>query len=815
MQPDEKKALKPSEEIMNDEIELEARKLYRVSIENLRSVTNLDENSNVGFEIPEYQRSYEWSKEDIERLLYDALTGLVRLDKKTTDTNASDFTFLGSIILVRRTSNNPRPSGSTYDIVDGQQRLTTLALCACALSTRLRYYKSTLDSSVVQSSKHLNWIVDEFKNMITELDNCVLGSIDKGHGEFYRFPKIIQSGGPGRGDERGNSEDSSIYNSSIGKFFHKFSIYKKQESDKSYTDFVLPKFENPKSKATKKIIGNYKIVCDVVANLNDSIWYEDLDFEQLKMKSIHKPGYEKLFHKISQHFTEDELGGVLKDIGKVEKLEPMIRTLLFSSYFHSRILLSLIDTDNESVALDMFDSLNTTGQPLTALETLRSRVVSFERKSNSRSGFANSASDHSYTKIQSYIDEKYVQPLAKSRMTKELIISFALYVEGEKIRTELPDQRRFLTKAYYTASGKGLKTARLFVSQIAKLSEFRYHYFDRANSDKSKLSQFHSSSCRSEVELLSSFIASMNTSLAIPTLFRYWTFTDSDTKHTDEARFLEVLRAVTAFIVLRRAATGGTDGIDNDLRGLMSPKKIPKTTIEMGNCTGSAFDREILKTTKLKAALIQLLKSKLGKLDKANWIKKVIENPIYNHSQPLARFMILVAAHRSKPSPKNDGTWMKTGVRPGSANKFYSVSVWKGEECSSVEHIAPNRINTPKVGWDKELYSSEVIRHRLGNLTLLPKIENSSTGNQSWVKKKLFYKAAASEDISEQKRHLAEAAKDGVRLPPATVELLETTHNLQILRPLTDLDEYNRKTVETRSRNIADLCWKFFRPWLN
>ena len=801
---------------MNNEIIKQAEKLYRVSLETLRSVTNLKGNINVGFVIPEYQRSYDWSKGDIERLLYDALTGLARLDKRSTEMIASDFTFLGSIILAKQEASDERFSGDNYDIVDGQQRLTTLALCACALSIRLRYFRSTLNSSIVPNSQHLKWLDDELKSMIAELDRCVIGTADTGQEKPHMFPKIIKSGEPGRGDKRGHDRSSSEYHSSIAKFFDEYASYKEQNDGKSYKDFSAPEFDD--LKATMKIRDNYEIIRNVIGKLNDSSWYKDKDFKQLKITSLSKAGYEKLFHKISSFFDEDKVGEVLTDISKTKKLEPMIRTLLFSSYFHSRILLSLIDTDDVFAALDMFDSLNTTGQPLTALETLRSRVVYIERKSPGKASFAGSKSDHAYRKIEHYIDEKYKQADGKKdkkhAMTIELVISLGLYFEGERVEGNLPDQRRFLTKAYDTAAKKDLNTAQLFVTQIAQMSEFRYHYFDGVNNDASSRSQFHSPGYRDNVDLLISFISAMKTSLAIPTLFRYWTFTKG--KLDRENEFFEVLQAVTAFIVLRRAATGNTAGIDNDLRGLMSKNNIPKTDINKGNCIGSAFSRKkVMPVAQLKSALRQLLEKKLGSLDKKSWIGKVIDNPIYSNSQPLAKFMILIAAHRSKPSLKNDGTWTITKVRKGPENDFFNYARWKGSDCNTVEHIAPYTENSPNVGWDKDLYLSDQVRHRLGNLTLLPKVENSSSGNQSWELKNLFYKAAASSSPGEIDKHIANAAKSKISLPDATVALLKTTHKLHIVKPLANLNVYNSNTVEVRSRNIADLTWKFLKPWLD
>ena len=785
--------------------------LYKASIKSFKSTINFGGGESVGFVVPEYQRTYDWSKGDIERLLYDSLTGLARLDKQSTNMNASDFTFLGSVIVVESSPSTKGFTGISYDIVDGQQRLTTLVLCACALSIKLRFHRSTLDKSILRDEKQLDWLIDEVNSMITELDGCAIGTIKLGHGEYHLFPKVVRSGEAGLGDERGYDDHSKEYVSSIGEFLDKFAHYIKTEDRNIYQDFELPNFKNSKSKATKKIKSNYKIICNIVDEFIDSNWYKEKDFDQLKMKSLPNAGYEKLFNRTLKHFEQGEVNGVLTKISKIDKLKPLIQTLLLSSYLHSRAIFTLIKADDQFAAFDMFDSLNTTGQPLTALETLRPRVVAFEIKSRGRAGYSGSPSETAYTKIENHIDEKYQQTPKKQSMSAELVISFVLYLNGAKVTKKLSDQRQELTKAYVKAQ-KDDDTARLFITKIADLSEFRFHYFDGANGDSSNRAQFHTSSYENEVKLLSSFIAAMNTSLAIPTLFRYWTFKGRSL--SDEARFVKALKAITAFIVLRRAATGRTANIDSDLRGLMSSTTIPNTDKIAGNCIGSTLDRDILPVKNLKLALRDLLKCELGKFDKESWISKVMNNPIYDNSQPLAKFMILIAAHKAKPSDKNDGTWTTAGVRLGPENDFYTHEKWKGDNCSTIEHIAPNKLEAPD-DWDKDIYSNEVIRHKLGNLTLIPKIENSSMGNQSWVIKRLFYKVAASKDIDEIDKHIAEAAKDKIKLPNATVRLLKSTHRLEILKPIANLKVYDRNTVEARSRNIAELCWDFVRPWLD
>jgi uncharacterized protein with ParB-like and HNH nuclease domain len=74
------------------------------------------------YNMPIYQRPYAWDKERVEQLWYDLLGSYKNnLDNPDFDKNY----FLGSVVVVDK--------GSSQDVVDGQQRLTTLTILFCTL----------------------------------------------------------------------------------------------------------------------------------------------------------------------------------------------------------------------------------------------------------------------------------------------------------------------------------------------------------------------------------------------------------------------------------------------------------------------------------------------------------------------------------------------------------------------------------------------------------------------------------------------------------------------------------------------------------
>ena len=87
------------------------------------------------FEIPDYQRPYAWTTEHTEELLDDLVNnmdeGKLRdaMEHRKKDKLISEVPlyFLGSIVLIKD------PKASRAQVVDGQQRLTTLTILFCVL----------------------------------------------------------------------------------------------------------------------------------------------------------------------------------------------------------------------------------------------------------------------------------------------------------------------------------------------------------------------------------------------------------------------------------------------------------------------------------------------------------------------------------------------------------------------------------------------------------------------------------------------------------------------------------------------------------
>ncbi len=85
------------------------------------------------YQIPIYQRPYQWTEKNCEKLLDDLLSSYECYKE-------SDY-FCGSLVLIA-IGKDSATNAETYDVVDGQQRLSTFILLAKVLAT---LYSECLD----------------------------------------------------------------------------------------------------------------------------------------------------------------------------------------------------------------------------------------------------------------------------------------------------------------------------------------------------------------------------------------------------------------------------------------------------------------------------------------------------------------------------------------------------------------------------------------------------------------------------------------------------------------------------------------------
>ena len=745
----------------------------------------------VSFKLPEYQRPYDWGKGNVLRLLQDCLNGLKGAASGST---GHRYTFLGTIILTPDESRESTFAGDSLSIVDGQQRLTTLLLLACALFSAIKNHRN--DITKVSDIKVREWLEQEVNEQSIRLYGCTTG---RRHSlsDTTPFPRMVRAN-----DNRGHYPGQSEYYSAIADFLNQFGQYcTDQESN------FCPHIND----SDRHLLAMYEhlgtTIGETVYSGQMATEDQDDDFDPpvLSRDEFALRGCRNLFVKLSDAGPQPDVDRIVSYIASSAESEGLIRLLLFASYLIRSVVLTIVEAPSEDIAFDIFDALNTTGEPLTALETLKPHIVRFERIHGN--GYFGSDSEHWWRVLEENIIDPYDVPDKRQKEAKELVTGFALYYVGEKLGSDLRVQRNTMRNYFTNAEQRDPTVAKEIVRALARMAQFRRHYWEKDAIDGLVGQQVESDDYQS-LKLCLRFILETNTSTVIPILARYWNAFD---EIDSERHFLRALKAVTAFLVLRRAMTGGTSGIDSDFRKMMSQRVGSD-----GNalCLGAGMTNRILGIEELKSELCDLLKaSRFGVSDKRTWLNRARETPLGNRgSRVICRFVLFAAANNARADLDRPGMLKTEGVIASDEIRFLSYAMWNGQRYATLEHVAPEAENSQ--GWNPSIYERASTRHTVGNLVLLPERENSSIGNAPWDKKKSFYRALVAKTETERENAMNLAQEQGLTFGNRTLSLIRNQDRLHMLDPIADVEDWTVELIEQRTENLLSLAWDQIAPWL-
>ena len=746
----------------------------------------------VGFMIPDYQRTYDWKRENIERLLEDCLTGFDNCWRSNGE--ATSYTFLGTIILVNgRLSKERSFDGTSLTVVDGQQRLTTLSILCCVLVEALVHHQHDADDSLKAATRQ--WLKEEVGFHIVALFDCVVGQLRE-RGTNHPFPRIVRQ----RADTRASNPREAEYRSVMARFLQDFATFFVKDATK-----FEPSRELENNNEAQRLFSNYDFIKEQVdlalVTVGDNSERFKLDFDRSGRDRFDRRGVRRLFEKLDT--DPDVANQAFADVHRTPAVAPLVRLIAFSSYIAKCVILTRVETEDDSYAFDIFDSLNTTGEPLTAIETLRPRIIQFEAE---QGRFDGSESQQHLEALSTYLDDEYPNTEDRQKATKELLVSFALYFNGHKLGLPLNPQRTYLRSSFggYSTDGNGRTKRRRFVKGLADLAEFRHRYWRLNRSGALDADPNASDSVR----LCFAFVRAMQTSLTIPLLARYWALWRSG--DMPESEFREAAKAISAYIILRRAVTGGTAGIDSEFRRMMGYKPASGAPTF---CAGQDWSNDLPDASTLKAELRnRYLKLKpCDATDRAAWVDQTRAKPLAEHSRPLCRVLLLAAAHNARPDPAAPGLLTRQDIVPSEELDYLSHAKWSSDLYATVEHVAPD--SDSQGLWDSAIYGDDT-KHSLGNLVLLPLPENAMIGNAGWTKKKLLYRAFTAPTEPEKQNAVQEARANGLSFSKKAMDLLTANQRLPMLESLNTVDVWDRAAIEQRSKRLMELAWDQIWPWL-
>ena len=742
---------------------------------NAQSIWEFMVENGQGCYIPAYQRPYSWDEKNISRLFEDVLRGIRQISSRPDTIN-----FIGTIIAIHDTEYqtiepiyHTRLPQRVMTIIDGQQRICTILISNIVMHDYIRRTVKRLDR---KTGTHFDWIREKCTNLLADLRNTYLiDRINRDHNYRY-YPRIIRA----YSDAWSYRQNEAKYDSPIAKLIWKYIDFTESGST---SQFKLDLGSNNHNKTVDKafcfIRKEIKRICQSRP--------EEYDFPPVQRPFV---GIQDVpFPDVVKKYIEE-----ISDDQHYQSFCHLLRFLIFARYLNHYTATTVVTAKNEDDAFDIFEALNTTGEPLTAIETFKPRVISFERE-NGNTNFSRSESAIQFERLEANLNYIYPETDKRQRETKELLVTFALYLKGDKLPLNLTSQRNYLRSKFEEAANSNLK--RRIVRLLADIAEFRQTYWNRDFIQT--LDSIHPNDTSDWLKLCCTFISDMKTSLAIPIMARYWAQYKQD---KIEDTFTEVVKALTAFLVLRRSVTGNTGRIDSDFRKMMETL-----------CIGLDDSNSILSLDELQETLKgYLAASRIGVENKETWVSQVCEVPLADHSRPLCRFLLFAASHNARTDQENPGLLKRENVIRSDELAFLNYSKWQDDKYATVEHVAPVSKSS---GWNEKIYKESDTLHTIGNIILLPQKENSSVGNAPWAKKKIFYRALVAKTEPERNSQFEQAKKDGLTFKKQTQDLLNKQGRLDMLDPIAEVSDWTESIIQKRTKNILELAWDVIAPWLD
>lgn len=115
------------------------------------------------YRIPEYQRPYVWDSEQVIELLNDVMNAV--------ESNEESQYFLGSMVLKKTTKIEGKTTYLEYDVLDGQQRLTTLFLLTAVVRDLSKEREETCQKSIYQEENSDDNIPERLRIMFDIRDS--------------------------------------------------------------------------------------------------------------------------------------------------------------------------------------------------------------------------------------------------------------------------------------------------------------------------------------------------------------------------------------------------------------------------------------------------------------------------------------------------------------------------------------------------------------------------------------------------------------------------------------------------------------------
>ncbi|PML10542.1 hypothetical protein BCT86_00815 [Vibrio breoganii] len=702
--------------------------IYQGTSSNIRNYLS----STDYFYIPEYQRSYSWSAMNVKELIHDIKDGVRKFKvMEEVERNENHSKYLGCVIdwsRARKTNDILAEHHVTNDyihsvreLIDGQQRTSTLAILISRLFLKLEKSLHLLD---IQGSSEE---VKLAESLLTYQDKYLLSCFSRYDvATSTRRPFIIR-----QGDDKWSLDSVDSYRSPLSSyladFISRFGV--RPSSQLHDLEFDISVTDTHLKSAIEACDENIDIVIEEISEL--TIINEKFTGEELFENLYTGFGQVDLSSYLSANPDREEV------VVNVISLCAYIKYLLDFSY------LTIISSPSQNKSLEIFQSINSTGVQLSAFDLVKpliSKSFTDDGQSFNESEAFTTFNEvdqwlakgnkwyKSTTRIKEYFEiAKYVfnvDAQASNLSGQRKIITDGLdkYLESRPVGTKKSESALEFCKL--------LETIKLYTNNFILNKDFFNE--DKIQSrtgakylDSSRYHEFDDETGACFLFLLSSHPVCNAFLISI-----YHQYLNSDMD--DQEGYMKLLFGSIRFCAVffsyyRLIANKYPDAFWKEIYSDQEMYKV-KVNEEYVISVKAEFENNLINVLGLENSLFNNLE----------FIKeKVSRNAKYGAATSLAKFFILTANHKTLLSAEYPGMELLSPM----GHSILTVKNYLSSDLSSIEHIAPHElVNTNLAPWDERLCEASDIVNSIGNLTLISQPLNSSIKTNALSKAEAFSK---------------------------------------------------------------------------
>lgn len=757
------------------------------------------EKKNTGFYMPAYQRPYSWEESHIKDLFADC-ENVFRNLLESPDA----IIFLGSILSVDDSSAEtiyPLAKRQTPThiklIIDGQQRLSTLILILLCINERLNILLPSLKKATdTEEDETIKDVLDQLRQLVWQVEidtsNTVIETTAE-HSLYKYLPKIIRS----QIDCWGRDDKKAIYESPIAELI---CAYQRHKIEQNQNLIFKPLNLLNLSESTKRVVNNIKEIRKQLDYVQNGFEFKstDGDFEEkINIKDL----INKETLDMCLDFPVDE--ELYRASLTHSKVADVIYISVFAKFLLHRVCLTYVEVNNESYAFDMFEALNTTGEPLTALETFVPKVI--EHIGNKRKdGTSEEELDISIKLLNSITErfENIIKSKDKNDKTKSLILAFVRAYQGRVKVTSLRDQRDAMLKSYESCNYE-LKDK--YLEYLSKTANF---VFDNWQANIPDVGSLVEKKERDLANLCLRYLVDMKHEIVQSLLIQFMLIDEKyDEIGTQHSNFGKVLKAVTAFSVLWRAMSGGADGIDGVYKRLHEKGMSQHEDgyqLGTGIITEDKFNSDRVKTffrQELEAKIISKGSPKDTPIEQ--WLDICSKQEILTKPKSI-KLLLLAGMHGIELNGVN------YEISNNKNCNYLTTHMW--ELISRKEAIKKVFNGGSTEGWGSRELANPEVNNKIGNVLIDVRNGISTNSASSWFNlKQHLLQALANDSIKNI---------DDILLSESQVsnEAMRNVSTLMFEKRYADItfaEEWNRQSIEERTRLILSNAWRNLTQWLD